>query len=323
MSPSTQNNINFIFMDVEKFCVDFNKDAFEQLMRLLTRTPAIHLSGNIPSNKGYVCFNISNPLSTYALGVIINGSPIYYVIFRPKDKTNSYRHERLQIPNESINEIVTNGFAKSVFRELNDVLNKYFNEFNMLPEEPTSVTNEKVQNSENKNTENKITENKTPEVKETLSIKPAYNPNKLYVKKSKEQVVLDNIEIIISNEHRQIVARFGKTRTNIKRLCDLIGGKISVIVFRKNKTKSVLRHDRTDKNKFVLKIGTGPVLTTKNSEIFEWRVPHTEENIKHIESAFIEFNKWVEEKKEIIKQEKEQEESIGELLQKEDFIELK
>lgn len=148
----------------------------------------------------------------------------------------------------------------------------------------------------------------------------AYDPNKLYIKKSNVTVVQDNIKCVIPNEYREIIKLYGKTRNDIgiNRAVNLVGV-ISTIILRKNKNKSVLRHDRKNKTKLVLKIGTGQVFETEHDENFEWRVPHTEENVKHIENAFIELNKWVEEYKEkfAIKQRKDKEEEEKRKLEEE------
>lgn len=201
----------------------------------------------------------------------------------------------------------------SIYVEINKILNDTYNRcrtFNTKQTKTNQVIDEQTQQTQQ------------PSI--------TYDPTKLYVKKTNTTVVQTNIKCVIPNQYREIIKLYGKDQCRINRQVNF-RGVVSGIILRKNKNKSVLRHDRTNKTKMVLKIGTGRFFETEGDENFEWRVPRTEENVKHIENAFIELNKWIEEckveeerkRKEEEHKRKEEEEKIIQLIKTESFVELK
>lgn len=201
----------------------------------------------------------------------------------------------------------------SIYTKLNQILNgcyKHFQGINSKLEKPQN--NQEVQPVQ----ETLQPLQPTPQIPPQPSI--TYDPTKLYIKKTNVTVVQTNIKCVIPNEYRKMIKLHGENRNGINRSVHL-AGIISIIVLRKNKNKSVLRHFRNDKTKMILKIGTGQIFDTESTENIEWRVLHTEENVKHIENAFTELNKWFEEhkKKFAMKQLKDKEEEEKRKLEEE------
>ncbi len=281
-----KSNLIFLFLNEEKSIIDCNKKYFEELLQL-----CIYKSANnnliVRWNKDAYIF-IDNSGIDCRLIIKIRDDLFYKCSCFKWDKNSHDVHELFAPKNEYIAEVLLLGFNASIFGEINKMLNEIF--------DTLSSNIENIEKTENQGSLRKI-ESKTK-----------YELDKVYAKKIKVEVILDNIEFVIFDEHRRIIAKFGKIRKESEDILPRVvklNGKISIIILRKTKSGSVLRSCRTDKNQFVLKIGTGVFHGTTDDKKFEWRVPHTAENVKHIEDCLINFNRWVEKK---VKKEKKEEE---------------
>ncbi len=336
----TKSNFKFIYMSSETNCLSCDYKLFEQLSQLAmdSAIPCKHVS----KNTG-VSIIMDNRGSTYELNICIRSEPFYKINLSKADKTCCWTHQCFMSEINRIIEIFQVQIEKSLFNEINMELNELFDLFSQNPK--NTNLNKGIATNATATTNTSTTNNQLPEnTNETQP--PQYDLNKMYVKRTEDTTISHNIKFVVPDTYRQIMAKFGTERAKgIGRRCiDFNNAKIQIIILRKTKSKSVLRQLKGNDN-LVLKIGTGVFHGTADDKNFEWRVPHTAENVKHIEDALINFNKWFEEKlKEEEKQKienerkkkeeeekqkieteskKKEEEKWFELLQKENFIELK
>lgn len=211
-------------------------------------------------------------------------------------------------------DVVLNGFTGSVYAKANKILNELSQQIQELLSSQqkikSQIESEKQQVIQqigtdpactNQTTTTQNIVNSTEKTTEQGGTKIINSINELYFK----ELSANHFEFYIPNKLRKVVEKYGVRGNSGPKIRAIdFNSKICFIMLRKTKSKSVLRLNSKNKDKFILKIGVGNSLITNQSDKFEWRVPHTEENIQHLKTSMIELNKWYKEKKELYQKEK-------------------